>query len=1675
MIDSGVDDLPGLLAGFDPTLETVVLDATQPGLKQLATVLAGYRDLAAIHLVSHGRSGALQLGDGWVTQAELASQAATLAAIGRALAPDADVFLYGCDVAEGPQGREFVATLANATGANVAAATHKVGAPALGGDWTLDMTVGNPRHATLQAADYAGVFAAPQDQDFEGVATPVSSNGANTYTLDGVDYSEDTGGDIVIDTKDMTSNTDFASGNAIAFNVNSGTGTKYFQFSSSDLSNNFRLESLSAEVWGSEGSVENQYTISGYDDGVLKVSVSSVNFDLSQTYGSGNNAIDYSNTSEAAGGALTFGSNWNNIDTVRFTSDNNKWVVGFLDNIDFSEPTLVNNAPVFTTSTKASVAENTTAVATLAATDADGGTVTYSLAGGADQSLFMLDTNSGALTFTSAPNYELPADSNDDNIYDVEVTASDGQGGTTPLTLAVTVTDVNEAPTLGSDTKASVAENTTGKVYSASGSDPESDALTYTLGGADAAQFTLDTNSGALSFKNVPDFEAPADTNGDNIYDVTLTASDGSLSSNIQALAISVTNANDAPVFNTSTKASIAENTTAVATLAATDADGGTLTYSLTGGADQALFALDANSGALSFRDAPNFEAPKDSNGNNVYNVEVTASDGQGGDTPLTLAMSVTDVNEAPTLGGATKASVAENTTGTVHTAAGSDPDGDTLTYTLSGTDAAQFTLDTNSGALSFKVAPDYEAPTDTGGDNVYDVILTASDGKLGSNIQALAISVTNANDAPVFTTSTKASVAENTTAVATLAATDTDGGTLTYSLSGGADKGLFTLDANSGALSFQSAPNYELPADADHDGVYEVDVTASDGMDQTSQTLAVTVADINEAPTLGSDTKASVAENTTGKVYTASGNDPDSDTLTYTLGGADAAQFTLDANSGALSFKSAPNYEAPADVGGDNVYDVILTASDGSLSSSAQALAISVTDTNDAPVFNTSTKASVAENTKTVATLAATDAEGDTLHYSITGGTDAALFTLDANSGALSFKSAPNYELPADADHDGVYEVDVTASDGMDQTSQTLSVTVTDVNEAPTLGSDTKASVAENTTGTVYTVSGSDPESDTLTYTLGGTDAAQFTLDAKSGALSFKVAPDFETPADAGGDNVYDVTLTASDGKLSSSAQALAISVTNTNDAPMFSTSPSLGVKENTKAVTTLDATDADGDTLTYSLSGGADKGLFTLDANSGALTFTSAPDFEAPKDQNKDNIYDLTVTANDGHGGTTPLTLAITVTDVNETRPPTPDPDPITVTPSDPQPNTPSGKPSVSETITNTGSQAGTAKLVENTGNANEVTATLPGGVSLVNQGARSAVDTQQALADLIDSIDAKQPTNLNDQTGVASQWLTNRPDGTLLDIRTLVLGDSGNASASTPIQITGIANDSSSGSSHQEAFVIDTSALPGGNQLQLDNIDFASIIGATTLSGGDGDNVVIADDAAQTIVLGADDDELHGGGGDDTVGSKGGDDLIYGEAGNDTVFGGAGADRLHGGSDTDTARYDGNRDDYIVTQDHSVITIQSKADPSDVDTLINVETLAFADDNETVEYTSDLNWIAGLYQQVLGRQADVDGIQYWAQRNTDGMSKTDIAMSFLTSSEAGQQLDGSGSGIDATLDTLYQFLLGRDADVSGKAYWANELERGTSLRDVVGGFMDSAEMSTHDLTATEWSFIG
>ena len=216
--------------------------------------------------------------------------------------------------------------------------------------------------------------------------------------------------------------------------------------------------------------------------------------------------------------------------------------------------------------------------------------------------------------------------------------------------------------------------------------------------------------------------------------------------------------ANTAPEINSNgaggtAMISIAENTTAVTTVTATDADANTtITYSISAGADKNLFQIDATTGVLSFKSAPDFEAPKDSGGDNIYDVTVRATDNAGASDEQGIAVSVTDAaneNRAPTKPVLSANSVAENSsTGTViGVLSATDADGDTLTYALINNAGGKFALNTTgSGAsavtsLVVNGALDYEAAMS------HQITVQVSDGKGGQDVQTFSIGVTDVED----------------------------------------------------------------------------------------------------------------------------------------------------------------------------------------------------------------------------------------------------------------------------------------------------------------------------------------------------------------------------------------------------------------------------------------------------------------------------------------------------------------------------------------------------------------------------------------------------------------------------------------------------------------------------------------------------------------------------------------------------------------------------------------------------------------------------------------------------------------------------------------------------------------------------------------------------------------
>ena len=141
-IDSRVQDIPTLLAGFPADAEVHVIDASHDGLAQMNQVLAGRSGIDAIHVFSHGSAGALQLGSTTLTSANLNAYAPLLQQIGQSLTSDGDLLLYGCNVGAGVAGQSFVESIARITQADVAASDDLTGAADKGGDWVLEVASG---------------------------------------------------------------------------------------------------------------------------------------------------------------------------------------------------------------------------------------------------------------------------------------------------------------------------------------------------------------------------------------------------------------------------------------------------------------------------------------------------------------------------------------------------------------------------------------------------------------------------------------------------------------------------------------------------------------------------------------------------------------------------------------------------------------------------------------------------------------------------------------------------------------------------------------------------------------------------------------------------------------------------------------------------------------------------------------------------------------------------------------------------------------------------------------------------------------------------------------------------------------------------------------------------------------------------------------------------------------------------------------------------------------------------------------------------------------------------------------------------------------------------------------------------------------------------------------------
>ena len=475
----------------------------------------------------------------------------------------------------------------------------------------------------------------------------------------------------------------------------------------------------------------------------------------------------------------------------------------------------------------------------------------------------------------------------------------------------------------------------------------------------------------------------------------------------------------------------------------------------------------------------------------------------------------------------------------------------DTLTYSLEGTDAALFDIDSSTGQLKTKDALDFEdKPT-------LLVTVKVDDSNGGTDTITVTITVTDENDAPAFSAETHTrTIPENTASGQNIgspvAATDQDSGnTLTYTL-GGDDADSFTVISTSGQLQTKAELDHETKP------TYTVTVSVRDNKGDdgsantaTDNTIVVTinVTDVNESPVIADMPNTNHAENDTGPVATYTATDPDQGTtITWSLEGTDKAHFDI-SQSGVLTFITSPNYEAPADADKDNIYMLTVRASD---SDKHHTLSVTVTVTNGDEAGTVSLSSFYPEvGAELTATLSDPDGGVTGVSWAWESSSNRDSDPWDAISGAASASYTPvddylNEYLRVTADYtDG----EGSAKEARSETTDPVRA-MPSTNTAPTFADAIATrTVAENTPpdqdiGDPVTATDDDTD-DKLTYSFSGADAAAFAIIQSSGQLQTKDALNYETQSS------YTVTVTARDPSGDTGTITVTITVTDVDEKP--------------------------------------------------------------------------------------------------------------------------------------------------------------------------------------------------------------------------------------------------------------------------------------------------------------------------------------------------------------------------------------------------------------------------------------------------------------------------------------------------------------------------------------------
>lgn len=657
-------------------------------------------------------------------------------------------------------------------------------------------------------------------------------------------------------------------------------------------------------------------------------------------------------------------------------------------------------------------------------------------------------------------------------------------------------------------------------------------------------------------------------------YSVTLTVT-GPGGSNTKTVTDMITVNSAAPTPTTNTSQTVQEDGTTTISLTATDPNGQAITFAI---------STDPTNGTATLSGADITYTPNA----NFYGSDsfaYTASNGTYTSEPTTITITVSGEDDGDPTTNDVSATTDEDTAVTVDLDA-TEIDGENYSFTIIS-QPSNGTLGSISGNQV-----DYTPNQDWNGTDTFTY--KANDGTVDSNTATATITVGAVNDAPIAT-DVNISTAEDTAASTTLAATDIDGDVLTY---------IIVSNPSNGSLGSVNGADVTYTPTANWNGTDTFTFKSNDGtVDSNIATVTVTVATVNDAP-VANDVTASMDENKIAGRYqpvtiTLDATDVEGDALTY-FKQSDPTNGTL----GSITNNQVV-YTPTQDFNGEDTF--IYKATDGSADSNGATVTITINSVNDAPV-TTNQSAATNEDTAVDITLTSTDVDGDTIIYSIVS---------DVSNGTTSLSGATVTYTPT-ANWNGSDTFTFKANDGtVDSNTATLTITVAAVNDAPAITNVSTTTAYE--TATNITLSGTDIDGDTLTYSI--------VSDVSNGSTSLSGSTVSYTPNSTwSGTDTF--TYKANDGTADSNTATVTITV-NTDDAPA--------------AAFTADET-----------SGYAPQRVVFTNASSNSESYTwDFGDGNTSTDQNPKHTYTsagtftVTLTAT-GSGGSDSKTATITVSAV-------------------------------------------------------------------------------------------------------------------------------------------------------------------------------------------------------------------------------------------------------------------------------------------------------------------------------------------------------------------------------------------------------------------------------------------